>query len=391
MKRSPHRTLSVALSLILICTLIVPFVSAVPTTVTATVPPVLQACSQATYPEANFTCSYPGDLSGIIPDGPPYTIRCTDNSSVDSNQSIVSWKWDFGDGGTSNDRNPQHAYSEPSSYDIRLTVTTFCGEHYSNKTVGSLSIYCNVPEPGFTPNVTEGYAPLAVVVTDSSRNTREDITRWTYWFDNAHVSHERNPVFIYTTPGTYTINQTVWKDCVQLGSSLHPPATQQITVKAPLTVSSLVNETNVSLATTVTGAAPVATISPVTPAVSAPIAVTDTVQNEAAIPGTGTLSVSTEPAGAQVYIDDVFHGTSPATVPDLPSGSHTLRFEREGYQNMSMPVSITGGQTTTFSTSLLPEAAGSSGIAILPVIALVLIILGVVGMGIYLYRTQPRE
>lgn len=38
-------------------------------------------------------------------------------------ESIVSWYWDFGDGSTSPDRNPEHLFSEPGIYDVTLTVT----------------------------------------------------------------------------------------------------------------------------------------------------------------------------------------------------------------------------------------------------------------------------
>ena len=98
--------------------------------------------------------------------------------------------------------------------------------------------------------------------------------------------------------------------------------------------------------------------------------------------------MNTEPAGAQVFIDEVLRGTTPATVPDLSPGSHTLRLEEEGYTSMTIPIQITGGQTNTLSTSLLPV---SGGIAILPVIALGLIILGVIGMGIFLVKRQRQQ
>lgn len=385
MKRFPQHTPPVALPVLQLCIILVLFVCAVPAT--ADVPAVLLACSHATYPSANFTCSFPEDPSATIPDGPPYTIKCIDNTSVEANQSIASWKWDFGDGGTSTDQNPRHTYSEASSYDIRLKVTTFCGEQYTNTTVRFLSIYCSVPEPGFTTNVTEGYAPLAVGVTDSSKNTRQDISRWTYWFDNTHSSSERNPVFIYTTPGTYTINQTVWKDCVQLGSSFYSPATRQIRVNPPLTVSP-VNATTMLSAAPVTPGVPVPPAPAMTSEVPASVATTAPAQEGTGVPGTGTLSVNTEPAGAQVFIDDILRGTTPATVMDLPAGSHTLRLEQQGFTPMTMPVQVTGGQTNTLSTSLLPV---SGGIAILPVIALVLIMLSVAGAGIYLYKTRKDE
>ena len=398
MKRSMHYYLPVALCVFLLCIPLVPFVSAEPVSATpsATVPPVLLACSHARYPEAQFTCGFLNNQSAVIPDGPPYPVDCVDLSSTESDQPIVSWKWEFGDGGTSLDQNPRHSYSDARLYDIRLTVTTWCGSKYSNTTVNSTYTYCSVPEPVFTTNVTEGFAPLAIGVTDASKNAPENITRWTYWFDNTHLSHERNPVFIYTQPGTYTINQTVWKDCVQLGSNLPSPSKRQIIVNSPPSLVSGVNGTNttptiplaLSPAIPVTGALPDATAPAATLKTTDSVAATDSSQTGAGMPGSGTLFVITNPSGVQIFVDNVLRGTSPVTVPDLSEGSHTLRLEREGYQNQTFAVLINDGTMTSFSTTLAPV---SGGIAILPVIALMLIILGIVAGGIYLYRTQKVQ
>ena len=382
MKRS-HRSIACAcLTVLVLCIVLAPFVSAQPATASpsSTVPPILQACSQARNPTAGFICGFPGNESALAPEGPPYTIKCFDNSSTEFNQSVVSWKWNFGDGGGSTDQNPLHTYSSPSSYDIQLTVTTFCGSQYTNTTVDTISIYCSAPEPGFTSNVTEGYAPLAVRITDTSQRTPEDITRWTYWFDNTHSSNERNPVFTYDTPGTYTINQTVWKDCVQLGSSFYSPAVREIRVKSPL-MESGVNGTEV---TPVSGV----TVSPAAPA--GPSDIPGTLATTEPVPtgtgaSTGTLSVDTQPTGAQVFIDEALRGTTPADLPDLSPGSHTLRFEREGYQSMTLQVTITEGQTTVLSTTLIPA---SGGIALLPVIVLLLIIIGILVGAVFLYKRQ---
>jgi hypothetical protein len=46
--------------------------------------------------------------------------------------SIVSWLWEFGDNGTSTERNPTHRYSGPGTYAVRLTVTDNGGGHGEN-------------------------------------------------------------------------------------------------------------------------------------------------------------------------------------------------------------------------------------------------------------------
>ena len=43
--------------------------------------------------------------------------------STDSDGTIVSWFWDFGDGRTSNRQNPKHVYRSNGTYEVTLTVT----------------------------------------------------------------------------------------------------------------------------------------------------------------------------------------------------------------------------------------------------------------------------
>jgi hypothetical protein len=43
--------------------------------------------------------------------------------STDPDGEIVSWSWDFGDGTTSELQDPQHRFTQPGSYTIKLTVT----------------------------------------------------------------------------------------------------------------------------------------------------------------------------------------------------------------------------------------------------------------------------
>lgn len=51
----------------------------------------------------------------------PLVVEFTDLSTVDDTE-ITSWLWDFGDGNTSNEQNPTHAYSVAGLYTVSLTV-----------------------------------------------------------------------------------------------------------------------------------------------------------------------------------------------------------------------------------------------------------------------------
>ncbi|AKB37165.1 cell surface protein [Methanosarcina siciliae C2J] len=64
------------------------------------------------------------------------------------------------------------------------------------------------PVANFTANVTSGTAPLAVQFNDSSTGSP---TSWQWDFDNdgAVDSTEQNPIYTYSTAGTYAVNLTV--------------------------------------------------------------------------------------------------------------------------------------------------------------------------------------
>jgi PKD repeat protein len=46
-----------------------------------------------------------------------------------SSQMPTTWSWDFGDGGTSTDQNPNHQYTTPGDYTVSLTATNPIGSH----------------------------------------------------------------------------------------------------------------------------------------------------------------------------------------------------------------------------------------------------------------------
>lgn len=51
---------------------------------------------------------------------PPYSVQFHDLSY--SAQPVTSWKWDFGDGATSDEPAPMHEYEKPGNYTVTLTI-----------------------------------------------------------------------------------------------------------------------------------------------------------------------------------------------------------------------------------------------------------------------------
>jgi hypothetical protein len=70
----------------------------------------------------------------------------------------------------------------------------------------------------------------------------------------------------------------------------------------------------------------------------------------------GSLSVTTSPAGARVYVDGEMKGITPATIPGLSAGKHTVLLSVPGYIDMNTTIIISAGKTAEYSTSLVTPA-----------------------------------
>jgi PKD repeat protein len=57
----------------------------------------------------------------------PVAVSFSDSSTAFCSQSITSWKWTFGDGTTSTQRNPVHTYTSADSFNVKLLVTSSGG------------------------------------------------------------------------------------------------------------------------------------------------------------------------------------------------------------------------------------------------------------------------
>jgi hypothetical protein len=76
----------------------------------------------------------------------------------------------------------------------------------------------------------------------------------------------------------------------------------------------------------------------------------------------GSLSVTTNPAGAFIFIDGVQRGVTPATIPGLSAGTHTLILKLDGYQDISTPVTIVAGKTQDYSSGMAKNAAAAPAV-----------------------------
>jgi len=133
----------------------------------------------------------------------PLEVQFTDLS-----QNAVSWSWDFDNNGQpdSADQSPVYVYEIPGDYTVNLTVSNENGMDSKTFEIKVLEAEADtgLPIADFSANVTSGYAPLAVLFTDLSQKATE--TGWD--FDNDGVVDVSSSTigYVYTSPGTYTVN-----------------------------------------------------------------------------------------------------------------------------------------------------------------------------------------
>ena len=132
----------------------------------------------------------------------PLDVDFTDESTG----SITDWSWDFGDGGSSTQQNPDHTYYDAGTYTVTLTVTGPGGSDTETK-VDYITV--NTPAPPaceFSGDPTSGDNPLDVDFTDESTGT---IDTWSWDFGDGGSSTQQNPSHTYYDAGTYTVTLTV--------------------------------------------------------------------------------------------------------------------------------------------------------------------------------------
>jgi len=71
--------------------------------------------------------------------------------------------------------------------------------------------------------------------------------------------------------------------------------------------------------------------------------------------GSGSLSIATEPAGAEIYLDAELKGKTPTTLSSIPAGSHSLSLMKKGYSPLMKEVVVKANAATPVSERLLKQ------------------------------------
>ncbi|MGE5943799.1 MAG: PKD domain-containing protein [Flavobacteriales bacterium] len=176
-------------------------------------------------------------------------IVCANTSVQFSNTTIAGYTndcstynvytWNFGDGATSREVNPNHVYTTPGTYEITLSAETPCG-------IGNTFKKTICVEPILEPNFTFGNAcvstPLQITnTTDTSQSCGAETYTWEiisyfdaycgeepeqWYFTNGTHANSKNPFISFITPGIYNLRLTTRNSC-----GINQSITQRIDVK----------------------------------------------------------------------------------------------------------------------------------------------------------------
>jgi PKD repeat protein len=114
----------------------------------------------------------------------------------------LSYEWDFGDGATSSDANPTHAYTAGGNYTVTLTASNAWGSDQAS-TVIHVGV---LPEAAFTAEPLYALVGENVVFNNESTGTEPLSYEWN--FGDGTTSSNVNPTHAYTAEGDYTVTLT---------------------------------------------------------------------------------------------------------------------------------------------------------------------------------------
>jgi gliding motility-associated-like protein len=146
-------------------------------------------------PDVNFDANKYQGCKPLCVDFFDYSFSATD--------SIKTWNWTFGDGGTSTLKSPSHCYPDPGTYTVSLSIETAhsCKQSFSWKDM--IWVY-PFPQADFdpSPSSTTESAPLIKFFDKSSG---ANVWSWNFGDGSGGNAIAKDTSHTYKSTGTYTI------------------------------------------------------------------------------------------------------------------------------------------------------------------------------------------
>jgi len=164
--------------------------------------------------------------SGTVALFGPEAVGCPPLEVSFENNSLYaeSFQWDFGDGNTSEEKDPVHIFQNAGLYEVKLTTTSQNGE------TDTATQIITVHQP---PTANFRVEPDTLILPDDMAqmiNLTALGETWFWNFGDGNTSTEENPIHYYTEPGTWLITLTA-------GNNTNPQcfhsATKEIVARIP--------------------------------------------------------------------------------------------------------------------------------------------------------------
>lgn len=133
------------------------------------------------------------------------TIQFSDQST-DPAGTITAWNWDFGDGTTSNLKNPQKTYATQGFYTVYLTVTSSTGCTGASSKFRYIRVVSGVTADFNVTKDSVCRAPFGVNFLNETSGPGNMTYSWD--FGNSNTSTLQDPSTTYAATGTYNVRLT---------------------------------------------------------------------------------------------------------------------------------------------------------------------------------------
>jgi PKD repeat protein len=136
-----------------------------------------------------------------------YTFTFDGTTSSDADGRVVSYDWDFGDGGTATGATAKRTYAAHGSYDVTLTVVDDDGMSGSKKT----TVLANkLPTAQFTS--AKGPLPLSIAFDASGTTDDHGVVSFDWSFGDGSTGSGETPRHVYAGAGTFPVELRVTDD-----------------------------------------------------------------------------------------------------------------------------------------------------------------------------------
>jgi len=138
-------------------------------------------------------------LTGLPVQGcTPFTMNFS--AGVSTLDFVTSYLWNFGDGNTSTLSAPSYTYTLQGSYTVSLTITTSTGCTETLTLTNAVKVGTS-PTVDFTASTNTACVDEPIQFTDLSIPA----DNWLWDFGNGATSTQKDPIYAYPSPGTYTV------------------------------------------------------------------------------------------------------------------------------------------------------------------------------------------